>query len=118
MVNREPFIVIAPSFVPWATLADQKLTEPVFERLDPPRRAAVVMALLAITILGLFLVAVAMLGGNWARRLARRRHGPSDQIKNVENERLRSALEPILPPTESGETIVTRKRSDDTVVDP
>jgi hypothetical protein len=102
----------------WGMLAEQKLAEPLLERLDPPRRAAVVMALLAITIVGLFLVAVVMLGGNWARRLARRRHGPSHQNKNVENERLRSALKPILPVDNSGETIIVNKRSSDTVVNP
>ncbi len=76
------------------------------------------LAFLAISILGLFLLALIMLGGHWARRLANRRHGPSQQNKNIENERLRSALEPILPVDNSGETIIVSKRSDDTIVNP
>ena len=116
-------IIVMATLIPlpclkWGILAEQKLAEPLLERLDPPRRAAVVMALLAITIVGVFLVAFVILGGNWARRLARRRHGPSHQNKNIENERLRSALEPILPVDNSGETIIVNKRGDDTVIDP
>jgi hypothetical protein len=118
MVNRAMATLAPLRCLKWGALAEQKLAEPLFERLDPPRRAAVVMALLAITIVGLFLVAFVMLGGNWARRLARRRHGPSHRIKNIENERLRSALEPILPVDNSSETIVVNKRSDDTVISP
>jgi predicted PurR-regulated permease PerM len=98
-----------------AALADSRAAEPLIERLDPPRRAAVVMALLAIAIVGLFLVTLAMLGGHWARRLARRQHPPSDRHKNIENERMRSALQPILPTGTAGETTVTRPASNDTV---
>ena len=38
------------------------------EQLDPPSRAVVVMALLGILLLGMFLVAMILLGGRWARR--------------------------------------------------
>lgn len=48
---------------------------PLIQKLDPTRRAAVLMALLGIVIVGLFIVALALLGGNWARRLAR--HSPT-----------------------------------------
>ncbi len=37
--------------------------------LDPPTRAALLMALLAFVILGLGLIAGAMLAGHWVRRL-------------------------------------------------
>ena len=49
--------------------------EPLIERLDPPRRAAVLMAILGLVILGLTLVACVMIGGRWVRRLARDEHG-------------------------------------------
>ena len=101
----------------WAALTEGKAAEPLIERLDPPRRAAVAMALLAITIIGLFLVTCVLIGGHWVRRLARRRHGHSDMHKNVENQRLRSALHPILPTGTTGDTTVANKRSDDTTVD-
>ncbi len=54
-------------------LAVEQTDGPVLERLDPPLRAAVVMALLALTLTGLFLVTFAMIGGRWVRRLARQR---------------------------------------------
>jgi hypothetical protein len=98
-------------------LAETQAAEPLIERLDPPRRAAVVMALLGITILGLFLVTLILLGGSWTRRMARKRLGPSDDQTNIENQRLRSTLEPILPASPSGETTISRKRSDDTIID-
>jgi hypothetical protein len=98
-----------------AALAESKAAEPLIERLDPPRRAAVVMALLAITIIGLFLVGCALIGGHWVRRLARRRHGVSDKNTNVENQRLRAALHPILPAGTTGETTVAKPTSSDTV---
>ena len=41
---------------PGVLLAAEDAAEPVLERLDPPRRAAVVMALLALTLIGLFLI--------------------------------------------------------------
>jgi hypothetical protein len=118
MVNTAMVNIITPSWIVWGTLAEQKAAEPLLERLDPPRRAAVVMALLAISMIGLFLVTVVMLGSHWARRLASRRHGPSDAHTNIENKRLRSALQPILPVDNTGETIIVNKRGGDTVVDP
>ena len=46
---------------------------PLIFRLDPELRAKVVMALLAIILVGGLLVAIAVLGGRRARRLARDR---------------------------------------------
>jgi|GEM_PF-3806628 len=47
------------------------------EELPPPTRAAILMALLGILLLGLFLVATILLGGNWVRKLGKYRRGPS-----------------------------------------
>ena len=58
--------IVNGSSLIWATLADTRAAEPLIERLDPPRRAAVVMALLAIVIVGLFLVTCALLGGHFS----------------------------------------------------
>jgi len=110
--------------VPWHAplaillhLADATKT-PVFERLDPPRRAAVVMALLAFTLIGLFLVAAVMIGARWVRRLARHNRGPTTQNTNSENRQLRAALEPILPEGDTGETTIAKKSSNDTIAGP
>ncbi|MCC6493998.1 MAG: hypothetical protein IT424_13370 [Pirellulales bacterium] len=47
------------------------------QKLPPPARAAVLMALLGIALLGMLLVAVVLLGGNWVRRQGNYRRGPS-----------------------------------------
>jgi hypothetical protein len=78
-------------------LAAEEAAEPVLERLDPPRRAAVVMALLALTIIGLFLVVFTMVGGHWVRRLARHRPGRSRRpgADAPDDSQLRQALESV-----------------------
>ena len=56
-------------------IAAQQTGDAVIERLDPPRRAAVLMALLGLTLVGLFLITFIMVGAHWVRRLARHRPG-------------------------------------------
>ncbi len=87
---------------------------PVLEQLDPPRRAAVVMALLALVLIGLFLVAAAMLGAHWVRRLARHRPGkPGLRPSELDmNRRLRQRLEPVVPDAKSDDTIQIEGASD------
>jgi hypothetical protein len=90
----------------------------LLQRLDPYRSTAIVMALLGIVILGIFLVTMVMLGGHWVRRHARHRKGPTTNTINIANQRLRDALEPMLPTDgKTDETTVVRRGSDDTVVD-
>ena len=49
----------------------------VGEKLPPPTRAAVLMALLGIALLGMLLVVIILLGGHWVRRQGRVRRGPA-----------------------------------------
>lgn len=100
-----------------AVLAVEEPAEPVLQLLDPPRRAAVLMAILGLVLLGIVLVACVMIGGRWVRRLARHEHGPTKHTANIENQRLRRTLEPILPAGNAGETTVAPRTADDTVVD-
>lgn len=88
-----------------------------FEQLDPPRRAAVVMAILALVLTGMALVACVMIGGRWVRHLARHELGRTKCTTNVENQRLRAALEPILPAGQADETTVAERKNDETVTD-
>ena len=44
------------------------------ERLDPPTRMVVVMALLGLVLLGLLLIVMVMVGARWVRRIGGRRH--------------------------------------------
>lgn len=99
------------------SLAAAARAEPLIERLDPPRRAAVLMAILGLVLLGLALVACVMIGGRWMRRVARHRLGHTRNTSHVENRRLRAALEPILPQAAAGETAVVHRRSDDTLAE-
>lgn len=98
-------------------LAIEKSAEPLLERLDPPRRAAVLMAILGLVLLGLALVACVMIGARWVRHLARHQHGRTTHTTNIENQRLRAALKPILPTGQAGDTIVAHHKSDETVAD-
>jgi hypothetical protein len=57
----------------WALLAEA--AQP--DKLSPPASAAVLMALLGIALLGLLIVVVILLGGNWVRKQGNFRRGPS-----------------------------------------
>jgi hypothetical protein len=98
--------------------AVQQAGDAVIERLDPPRRAAVVMALLALTLVGLFLITFVMVGGHWVRRLARHRPGHRRYRKNLETEGgLREAFQGILPEVNLSDTVLLDTSSKDTKVE-
>src|SRR4051812_17618723 len=105
-----PFILHPASSL---LLAARDATEPVLERLDPPRRAAIIMALLGLTLIGLFLIVLAMLGGHWARRLARHRPGQGGKrsAREPSTAQLRQSLESILPEAKTDDTIQFGNRS-------
>jgi hypothetical protein len=102
-----------------ALLFAEESTGPVLERLDPPRRAAVVMALLGLVLTGLLLVACAMLGGHWVRRLARHKPGGRNTKTSAaaENRQLRASLQTILPDAKTSDTIQLDGTSNETRVD-
>ena len=98
--------------------AAQQAGDAVLERLDPPRRAAVVMALLGLTLVGLFLITFAMVGGHWVRRLARHRPGQRRFVKHMATESgMREALQKILPEANSNDTVLLDTSSKDTKVE-
>src|SRR5436190_11743756 len=93
----------------------QQAGDAVFERLDPPRRAAVVMALLGLTLIGLFLITFAMIGGHWVRRMARHRPGRRRAgATAAAGRQLTEALQGILPELKSGDTVLLDTPSKDT----
>jgi hypothetical protein len=100
-------------------LAAEDAAEPVLERLDPPRRAAVVMALLALTLIGLFLVVFVMVGGHWVRRLARQRPRKSVAVgadPAFDDSQLRESLESVLPEAKTDDTVQLGRAPNDTKV--
>src|SRR3954471_21367114 len=102
-------MVIGATFleVGCAALFASPSMDPVLERLDPPRRAAVVMALLGLTLVGLFLITFALIGGHWVRRLARhrpaasRRSGPPPTVSE-----LQESFHTMPPDAKTGETVL------------
>jgi hypothetical protein len=100
-------------------IAGEQMNGPVLERIDPPRRAAIIMALLALTLVGLFLIVLAMVGGHWARRLARQRPkkgGQRSREASAADLMLRQSLESVLPEAKSDDTVQFGKSSPDTKV--
>ncbi len=55
--------------------------EPLLMRLDPARRTKVVMALLALLLLGAALVALVIIGGRSVLRIVRKSHGPTPTLE-------------------------------------
>lgn len=101
-------------------LAAESGSSAVLERLDPPRRAAVVMALLALVLTGLVLVTSVMLGAHWVRRLARHRPGrrQANELRSTEaNGRLRKSLRRVLPKSSTSDTVHLDAGTSDTVAD-
>ena|SRR5438874_1580712 len=99
-------------------LAIQQSAEPVLQQLDPPRRAAVIMALLALTLIGLFLILFIMVGGHWVRRMARHRPGQRRAVYNPATiGQLPESLQAILPEIKTGDTVLVDTPSRDTKTD-
>lgn len=98
-------------------LAVERAAEPVLEQLDPPRRAAVVMALLALVLTGVALVACVMIGARWVRRLAAHNVRPTPTGKSPGRQPWRDVLRKVLPDAKSSDTIIDTP-SDETRVDP
>jgi hypothetical protein len=124
MVSRAVALTFSPFVVSWLANAVMAAdaTSPVLERLDPPRRAAVVMALLGLVLTGLMLVTCVMVGAHWVRRMAR--HKPTDHAgvtesrAAAERDRLRKSLEPILPDAKTSDTVQFDASTKETKVDP
>jgi hypothetical protein len=94
---------------------------PVLEQLDAPKRAAVVMALLALVLTGLVMVACTMLGAHWVRRMARHRPASarsSFTVDTLGNQRVREALQEILPMFKSADTLHIDPSTKETKADP
>jgi hypothetical protein len=112
-------VIFAGTDILRVILFAEEAAKPVLERLDPPRRAAVVMALLGLVLTGLLLVACVMLGGHWVRRMARHRPGGGNaKVDSAsESRQLRKSLEAILPDAKSSETIYVDRTDSDTRID-
>jgi len=94
--------------------------ESVFSQLSPPKRAALVMTLLGLVLVGLFLVTFAMLGAHWVRRLAR--HKPQQHATNAadqaeRNQRLRESLRSVLSEGKTGDTVELGRTPGETKLD-
>lgn len=104
--------------VPTYLVLAKQAAEPLLERLDPPRRTAVVIALLLIVLLGIFLIACVMIGAHWVRRLARQSHRRTRTRQLHESRRLRQSLRGVVPKSDTSETVSIDAAADETRVDP
>jgi hypothetical protein len=95
----------------------QHADEPLLKQLDPPRRAAVLMALLGLVLIGVTLVACVMIGGRWARRMARHRPGRNRTHPTGDDKTWRKQLAQHLPDVDPGETTVIDQTTDETKAD-
>lgn len=96
------------------SLSASLVAEAAGEQLPPPARAAVLMALLGIALLGMLLVVLILLGGHWVRRIGAHRRGPS-----VPPDRFPVTPRPAGEPLSSDEETIQRPQAAvDTVRNP
>ena len=103
-----------------SVLLAKQASDPVLEQLDPPRRAAVIMALLALVLTGLLLVTFVMVGAHWVRRMARHRPGARGASKTgaaAQNQRLRESLQSVLPEAKTNDTVFVDLSTKETKAD-
>jgi hypothetical protein len=90
------------------------------DKLSPPASAAVLMALLGIALLGLLIVVVILLGGNWVRKQGNFRRGPSVPPDRSPIPRRTTDVSPAgdetIAPTQAGiDTVRQRPNRDETI---
>lgn len=96
-------------------LAEQ-VNIPVWFRLDPPTRTILLMALLAIVIIGMALVLFTMLGARWVRRSAKDGVRKTNPMKNEPRAKWITKLRNPFRGS-SSETIASDETRDDTYVE-
>ena len=109
--------MVIQSFGTWlwqTTLLAQQATLPAIERLDPPRRAAVLMALLGLVLLGITLVACVMIGGRWVRNASRRQPSASRVQATNSSATWRRELAKHLPEVATSDTVIEDRPTDET----
>jgi hypothetical protein len=92
---------------------------PAIEQMKPAQRVAVIMALLGLTLIGLFLVTFIMVGGHWVRRLARHRPRSTGTSTNAADETTTGGDVPqiVLPDENSGDTMLLDRASKETKIE-
>jgi hypothetical protein len=109
-------MVIPNSYLLLAAEAEEK-SRTVLEQLDPERRVAVIMALVALVLIGMFFIIAIPLGGRYVRRSGQRSRpdrspdsGPSQKSKANRQQTTpsrRAVTTDTLDAHESDETRVT-----------
>lgn len=110
MVNASSIVLVA-----------LQSTESALEQLDPPRRIAVLMALLGLILVGLMLVMIVMVGAKWVRRLARHevgQHASGVSGYQRRSGRLQDGAPDIMSEVNTGETIRLNVSSKETKMEP
>lgn len=117
MVTTEVYDCLAGGMI-----AAAKSTGPVLEQLEPRRRVAVIMAILAIVLVGLLLVTCTMLGARWVRQIARQSPRPPrlDDLTppSEKSPSPRAPLDGSSAPVDPNETVYLDPGKGETKVDP
>jgi hypothetical protein len=104
----------------FAVILAQVAEKAPLERLDPPTRAAVIMTVFGLVLLGLALVAGAMIGARWVRRMARHRPqrggSRSEPSNDANTRRLRELFRNDLPAADTTSTVQIDRGAEDTKV--
>lgn len=82
MVNSLLTATLTSATVVAAAAEQAQQHEPLLMRLSPQHRAIVIMALLALVLVGGALVALAVIGGRHVLRIARKSHGPTPSYED------------------------------------
>ena len=91
---------------------------PALEQMKPAQRVAVIMALLGLTLIGLFLITFIMVGGHWVRRLARHRpRSGRTVVERGDDAAAANAPQIILPDEKSGDTMLLDRASRETKIE-
>ena len=101
MMRIVGWFALALAAIDDALLVDTTDGQSLLMRLEPANRAKVLMALLALVLVGLGLIALAWLGARHLRRIARLRSGPTSP--RTEDWYHKPLVPPGRDPPESGE---------------
>jgi hypothetical protein len=95
-----PVTSFALAAVGRSLLAVDQKAEPLLMRLQPETRAKVLMALLALVLVGIALIALVWIGARYLRRIA---HTPPRSTRPHEDDWYRKPLVPPDPPSSGGQ---------------
>ncbi len=91
--------------------------KPLLQKLDPKTRLAILMAMLALILIGMFLVALVMLGSHWVRKQKISRQKDLKKEETLQNKSPHPFAQTELLVGNTDETLLSNSSSTDTQTD-